>query len=305
MSAFSDALTTEEVAAVAALRESLDAAANALLDDHDCMRFLRARSMDVSRAVEMASEWAVWYVTPMREGGGDSTIPQRMLDVIVDPVEEDIFTRLTPHILAGEDREGHPIYWERTGLCAQNFGQLKQSVDALGLQIRHVRMQEICVSRLRAVSARRGHRVEKGIFVMDCSHLGMSPDLDGIKYIIAMLGIDQKYYPERLHSLYAINCPWFFTAIYAMVAPFIDPVTKSKFHILGSNYMPQLLEHIDASQIPRTLGGEMDVEWHWPHPGIPPEDIAAFRNKPRTAETTTEEAQSDATPPDAAKEEST
>jgi hypothetical protein len=205
-----------------------------------------------------------------------------MLDTVVDPTEEDIYKRLTPHILAGEDREGHPIYWERTGRCAQNFGQLKQAVDPTGLLVRHVRMQEITVCRLRAVSAKHGRRIEKGIFVMDCSQLGMSPDLDSIKYIISSLGIDQKFYPERLHSMYAINCPWFFTAIYAMVAPFIDPVTKSKLHILGSNYLPQLLEHIDASQIPRELGGEMDIQWHWPHPGIMPEDIEAFRNKPRT-----------------------
>lgn len=36
------------------------------LTDRDCMRFLRARKMNVEKAVEMANNWWVWYNTPVQ-----------------------------------------------------------------------------------------------------------------------------------------------------------------------------------------------------------------------------------------------
>ncbi len=43
--------------------------------------------------------------------------------------------------------------------------------------------------------------------------------------------------------------------MWAMIKPWLDPVTKDKFHVLGSNYQSTLLEYIDADMLPRLLGG--------------------------------------------------
>lgn len=53
----------------------------------------------------------------------------------------------------------------------------------------------------------------------------------------------------------------YFTAIYAMVTPFMDPVTRSKFRILGSDYFEELSAAIDESNIPTDYGGKMETAW--------------------------------------------
>ena len=43
--------------------------------------------------------------------------------------------------------------------------------------------------------------------------------------------------------------------MWAMIRSWIDPKTAAKFHVLGSDYLPTLLQYIDASQLPVALGG--------------------------------------------------
>lgn len=74
----------------------------------------------------------------------------------------------------------------------------------------------------------------------------------------------QAYYPETLGELFIINAPWVFTPLWAMVRPWLDPVTAAKFHVLGSKFQKQLLEVIDADQLPVEYGGTCrctDMRW--------------------------------------------
>lgn len=62
-----------------------------------------------------------------------------------------------------------------------------------------------------------------------------------------------------------INAPWFFTGIWTMIKPWLDPVTAAKIVIVGSDYLPTLLEYIDISQIPEEYGGKRtDFGWNYP-----------------------------------------
>ena len=58
--------------------------------------------------------------------------------------------------------------------------------------------------------------------------------------------IDQLYYPERLQYFFMVNAPWFFTAIFAIIKPWLDKVTADKFKILGSDYLPTLEKYFFA-----------------------------------------------------------
>lgn len=50
-----------------------------------------------------------------------------------------------------------------------------------------------------------------------------------------------------------------------MIKPWIDPVTVEKFQILGSNYLPTLLEYIDDEYIPSEFGGSYrNFPWQYP-----------------------------------------
>lgn len=57
-------------------------------------------------------------------------------------------------------------------------------------------------------------------------------------------------------KLVIINAPYSFSAIWAAVRPWLAKETQDKVHIFSSDYAPFLLEHIDAENLPSTLGGK-------------------------------------------------
>lgn len=100
--------------------------------------------------------------------------------------------------------------------------------------------------------------------------------------IKSQINIDQYFYPESLHRLYIVNAPWVFRMAWAMIKPWVHPLTASRVgflttfltgctlfshlntcidsvwfqvEILGSDYSKKLQEVIDVEQLPRYLGG--------------------------------------------------
>lgn len=148
---------------------------------------------------------------------------------------------------------------------------------------RHIRIQELMHVRRQFKAEQLGQPVEKSILVLDLKHLCMSPSFYGIQYVQKMFQLDEKYYPERLAHLYMINAPWFFSAIYSLITPFIDPITASKIRILGGNYLEELREHIDDSEIPVEMGGTREgISWQWPYSeesGVSPDQIRQYQAK--------------------------
>ena len=236
----------------------------AFLTERDMMRFLRARKMNVKKAAEMADAWWVWYNTPVQGGSGDPVTPRNILNNPEDPNEE-IYMRLMPHSNMGEDKEGRCIYWEQTGLISSRFADVNKELNADEMVIRHIRQQEFMVKRLNESSAKHNKPIEKQIVVFNLANLNYSVDFTAMSVFKRTVAIDEAYYPERLKHFFMINAPWFFKAIWAMIQPFIDPVTADKIKILGSDYLDTLREHIDDSQIPEELGGSFKIMWHWPY----------------------------------------
>lgn len=60
----------------------------------------------------------------------------------------------------------------------------------------------------------------------------------------------------RMGMLVVINAPYSFSAIWSAVRPWLAKETQDKVNIFGSDYTPFLLEHIDAENLPSTLGGK-------------------------------------------------
>jgi len=257
------------------------------VSDEQCVRFLRARNLNMQDSVRMITNWWTWWNSPLL--GTDSTLPKNILrDAIEDP-KEDLYTQICPHCFIGEDKEGRPIYWEQTGIISANFDSLKKNIrDEDELIVRHVRFNELNNIRYEYLSKKYNKNVTKVNIVFDMKGINMMPDFMGIKFVRKMLEVDQNYYPERLHKLFMINAPWFFTTIYALISPWVDPVTAKKINIIGSDYLATLREHIDDSNIPVELGGTLaNIAWHWPYPessGISPKQIAEYVERNKNAE---------------------
>ena len=59
----------------------------------------------------------------------------------------------------------------------------------------------------------------------------------------------------RLGDLFVINAPWVFPVIWNIVKGWIDPVTRSKIHIIKGDPSARLLESISAENLPAEMGG--------------------------------------------------
>ena len=56
--------------------------------------------------------------------------------------------------------------------------------------------------------------------------------------------------------MYIVNSPMLFSAVWAMVKVWLDPKTREKIHIIGSNYKKQLFAEVDEENLPEFLGGK-------------------------------------------------
>ena len=162
----------------------------------------------------------------------------------------------------GFDKDGRPIYWEKTGTIQSNFGEVFKHFTTDELCQLHVQSQECFDVRYEYASKKFQKEITQSVVIFDMKNVQMVLNIQSIAYVKQILAIDQLYYPERLYKLFIINCPWYFTALFNLFKPFIDARTRDKFSILGSDFLPELLECMDISIIPREYGGMCDnVPW--------------------------------------------
>lgn len=69
------------------------------------------------------------------------------------------------------------------------------------------------------------------------------------RYLAATAEVMQKHYPERQSRILVVNAPWWFAGIWKTVSGMLASGTQAKLQIRGANFLPTLLEHVDASQV--------------------------------------------------------
>lgn len=86
----------------------------------------------------------------------------------------------------------------------------------------------------------------------------MNSQVRGILQVAAKIAGDN--YPENMGGTYVVNAPFVFSACWSIVKGFLDERTVKKIKILGGSYQKSLLEEVDASALPKFLGGECTCE---------------------------------------------
>jgi CRAL/TRIO domain len=120
--------------------------------------------------------------------------------------------------------------------------------------------EKLADPRLPACCRKAGKLLETCCTIMDLKGVGVSKVSSVYGYVKSASAISQNYYPERLGKLYLINAPWGFSGAFNMVKSFLDPVTVQKIHILGTNYLEQLLAQVPKENLPKQFGGECECE---------------------------------------------
>lgn len=218
-------------------------------DDAYLLRFLRARKFDLAKTLTMWNNFIKWR----KENN-------------VDEIDKFVFSEIDevkqfyPHGYFKTDKEGRPIYIERIGNL--QLQQLFKVTTQERLIKYYIQSYERLVHEiLPACSKAAGRRVDQSFTILDLKG-GSMKMMSGQVYDFVKLAsnIGQDYYPEILGKMYIVNAPMLFSGIWAIIKPWIDEKTRNKIKILGSSFQKELLEHIDAENLPDFLGGKVPVE---------------------------------------------
>jgi hypothetical protein len=274
----------DHIEIINSFRENIGSELSDNLTNNDCLRFLRARSGSIEKAKEMLLACEEWRHTLLHQ------IPPQNLHYSPNTIlsmPDNLYDNPHNHYLEvchhGYDKGGHPIYWEKTGTVQYKWAKIKKLFTIDELVQYHIQSNEAAKIRMDYASKLFNKEIEKCTSVFDMKNVTMTLDIGSIMYLKKILSIDQNYYPERLNSLFIINCPWYLTGLYAIFKPCIDTRTSDKFKFYGYDYIDELTQYIDKAVIPTTYGGDcVDVNWCGPFhcdSGVSPEQLKEFRSK--------------------------
>ncbi len=98
------------------LRKLLRPEISSILNDEDCLRFLRSNKFDMSKSYTHINKWGNWWNVPFPDWQieNKNLKPSDLLTQLPDN-KEHLATEVFLWNNTGEDKEGRPIYWEKTG----------------------------------------------------------------------------------------------------------------------------------------------------------------------------------------------
>lgn len=214
------------------------------MDDAFLLRFLRARKFDLAKTKEMLVAEEKWR----KEFGVDDIVAN------FDFKEKETVDKYYPQYYHKNDKDGRPLYVER-------LGQLDiKALYAVTTQERQLQRlvfeyEKFLNERLPACSKACGHPVETVCTILDLGGVSLSNFYRVKDYVSAASSIGQDRYPETMGKFYIINAPWAFSAVWAIIKPWLDEVTVKKIDILGSSYKDTLLKQIPVENLPKEFGG--------------------------------------------------
>ena len=226
-------------------------------DDQTLLRFLAARKYDVDKAAAMLQHHLEWRASYQPEA-----------------ITQERLSRSIPSgcwRMLGTMRRDDAISLRHTG-----------SVGVLWIQLSLWRPDEYDLAEYTAMVTfflERSARVCQWftvLFDMEGWRFSHGLHLRKVKSLISTL---QDHNPERLRAALMLRTPGVFEASWALIKPWIDPVTAAKVHFLpkGDKETAALLEHVDAALLPTTYGGSLDAATT-AVPGLPDTtDVAAAK----------------------------
>jgi hypothetical protein len=177
------------------------------------------------------------------------------VDTIMDRphYQFDLIKANYPHYFHRRTKNGQALYIERPG--GVNFTELAARGITVGDLITHYRyITEFLWKDLQPTEQ------GKTLTILDVKGIGMR-DYGGevMEFIKGSMSFVQAHYPERSFQIFIINVPMWFNALWKLISPLVNEVTRSKTHIYRSGYESKLLEYVDAESLPSEYGGEDTV----------------------------------------------
>lgn len=204
---------------------------------------------------------------------------------------EDILYKYWPIYLYGNDKFGHPIFYD--DLLSLDLSKVVEifSKTANGFDINDINDEDDdkyehndendeklfdivrkfrlkfygkMIKQKELLSKQFDRIIFKHILIMDLNNFGYYKMVSNLsiysKIAKSVLTDEQLLFPQTCFKIYLINCPWTFRFIWKILTNFIDPITIEKVKILGSDYLNEMLKDIDIEHIPKKYGGKGEKE---------------------------------------------
>lgn len=221
-------------------------------DDYYLVRWLRARNMDVEKAVEMLEKSIQWR----REHGIDEMLAKGA-EV---PVQ---YRKIFCTAVLGNDEEGCLVILLPFGRFIHRILLDNEGMDtALIFNVIWIERILAIVRQCEIASRKKGLRIVKVVDMehYSCKELTYGPSRE---FILQTNRIFDENYPEILKSCVIINTPRIFSIMWNMIKPFLSKATLSKVQIYGAtgqdeetwkNVLRMDLK-LNPERVPRRWGG--------------------------------------------------
>lgn len=236
-------LTTEQRTKLSEMKtkvQALEPSDNAT--EYTYLRFLRARKFVVDDAVAQYTASLKWRAAARVDSILDN--PPTQLRKLLGAIVPESFHKF--------DKFGLPAYFLKAGRI--NPSLLLKYVTVDDMITTHLWGQEYSFQRAEEKSRELGHNIDQFVNILDLQGLSMGHHA-ALKYMKVIAALDQQYYPESLGKTFVINAPWIFPTIWNLVKGWLDPVTVSKIHVLGSDYADVLKDRFESCDLPSEYGG--------------------------------------------------
>lgn len=236
-------------------------------DDATMLRYLRARSWQVSPAHEQFRGTETWR----KENRLDQLYEE---DIDIEEYEDT--RKLYPQWTGRRDLRGMPVYvfevapldskvvaaYEKaTTLRGHSTNDRRDSPKMLRLVSLYENLTRFVTPWCTAMSD-RPHAptpITQGNNIVDISGVGLKQFWDLKRHIQDSSALTSSQYPETLDRIFVIGAPGFFPTIWSWLKPIFDPGVVAKIFILSqADVFPTLSKFIDPSCIPKKYGGQLD-----------------------------------------------
>lgn len=164
------------------------------------------------------------------------------------------------HAVIGRSKDGMPVVVEGMGKFRETMVALRREgiVPGKSEEIIHqfVFVLEWITKVLDPTEFPKGQFIR--IYDMKGIRLSDVADSEAVHLGKQMMDVLENHYPERMAKAFIINVPGFFSALWSMAKPLLDPHTAKKIQVISKKgkILPALKEVIDESVIPKAYGGQ-------------------------------------------------
>ncbi|KAK2435358.1 Sec14p phosphatidylinositol transfer family protein [Trifolium repens] len=235
---------------VAAFRQSLiidDLLPEKHDDYHMMLRFLKANKFDIEKTKKMWANMLQWR----KEFGIDTIIE----DFEFKELNE--FVKYQPHCYHGVDKEGRPVFIARPKKDYRNEPFITTTRDRC-LKYLIQEREKLFAIKFPACTIASKRLIDSTIQIIDVQDIDLYYFVKDDEVRRFNLLVDKIYddnYAMIRGQTFIINASTKFRLMWKADKYNLDPKNASKIHVLGNNYQTKLLEVINASELPKYLGG--------------------------------------------------